>query len=105
MEEEGIEESNVRFLGGGDGGGGGETRSINGNELDLEPPPWSLMGNVEISQGKRRKMKEVGIEKSSVRLFCGGVGDSGGREIRWVDGSEVDYESPPWSLVGDVEII
>lgn len=54
MEEEDIEENNVRFL----GGGGGETRSIDGNELDLEPPPWSLMGNVEISEGKRRKMKK-----------------------------------------------
>ncbi|CAA3015499.1 potassium transporter 12 isoform X1 [Olea europaea subsp. europaea] len=43
MEEEGNEENNVRFLGGGDGGGGGETRLIDGNEVDLEPPPWSLI--------------------------------------------------------------
>lgn len=37
------------------------------------------------------------IEESSVRLL--GSGES----RRWVDGSEVDSESPPWSLAGDGE--
>ncbi|KAJ9169587.1 hypothetical protein P3X46_017758 [Hevea brasiliensis] len=41
------------------------------------------------------------IEESSVRLLSrpssgGGVGES-----RWVDGSEVDSESPPWSLLDE----
>ncbi|KAM6562171.1 hypothetical protein CsatB_022169 [Cannabis sativa] len=46
-------------------------------------------------------------ESSSVRLLSrrpsgssgGGGGGGGGSESRWVDGSEVDSESPPWSLV------
>lgn len=39
-------------------------------------------------------MEEDGIEESSsVRLL--------GSESRWVDGSEVDSESPPWSLFGE----
>ncbi|KAK3041773.1 hypothetical protein RJ639_000289 [Escallonia herrerae] len=37
-------------------------------------------------------MEEEGIEESS-----------GVFESRWVDGSEVDSESPPWSVVGDSE--
>ncbi|CAA2986923.1 potassium transporter 12 isoform X1 [Olea europaea subsp. europaea] len=106
MQEEGIEESSVRLLGGGGGGGGGgETRWVGGSEVDLEPPPWSLIGNVEISEGKKGKMKEEGIPESRVRLLGGGGGDGGGGEIRWVDGGEVDSESTPWSFVGDVEII
>ncbi|XP_030498482.2 putative potassium transporter 12 [Cannabis sativa] len=44
-------------------------------------------------------------ESSSVRLLSrrpsgsSGGGGGGGSESRWVDGSEVDSESPPWSLV------
>ncbi|KAA8529552.1 hypothetical protein F0562_033649 [Nyssa sinensis] len=43
---------------------------------------------------------EEGIEESSVKLLgsSGGGGDS-----RWVDGSEVDSESPPWSLLDESE--
>lgn len=40
-------------------------------------------------------------ESSSVRLRGSSGGGGGGGESRWVDGSEVDSESPPWSLVGD----
>lgn len=43
------------------------------------------------------------IEESSVGLLrrtaTGGSGES-----RWVDGSEVDSESPPWSIHGDEEL-
>lgn len=39
-----------------------------------------------------------GIEETSSRL----MGSSGG-ESRWVDGSEMDSDSPPWSLFGDDE--
>lgn len=46
-------------------------------------------------------MKEE-IEEASVRLISRNSGGSG--EARWVDGSEVDSESPPWSLQGDEEI-
>lgn len=44
-------------------------------------------------------MKEEEIEESSssVRFLRTGSG-------RWVDGSEVDSESPPWSLLDDEEI-
>lgn len=47
------------------------------------------------------KMEGDRIEESSVRLLSrpssgGGVGES-----RWVDGSEVDSESPPWSLLDE----
>ncbi|KDO82504.1 hypothetical protein CISIN_1g003207mg [Citrus sinensis] len=41
--------------------------------------------------------EEDKIEESSVRLLTS-VGSGGGGESRWVDGSEVDSESPPWSL-------
>lgn len=44
------------------------------------------------------------IEESSVRLLgssSGGGGGGGWESFRWVDGSEVDSESPAWSLVGD----
>lgn len=37
-----------------------------------------------------------GIEEASSRLMSGGGGES-----RWVDGSDLDSESPPWSLFGD----
>ena len=47
------------------------------------------------------------IEESSVRLMgssndgiVDGVGVGAG-ESRWVDGSEVDSESPPWSLLDE----
>ena len=47
------------------------------------------------------------IEESSVRLMASsndgivdGVGVGVG-ESRWVDGSEVDSESPPWSLLDE----
>ncbi|KAL3654093.1 putative potassium transporter 12 [Castilleja foliolosa] len=46
-------------------------------------------------------MEEDGIEESSVRLLGSG-GDAG--SWRWVDGSEVDSESPQLSLAGDEEI-
>ncbi|CAA3030909.1 potassium transporter 12 isoform X1 [Olea europaea subsp. europaea] len=51
-------------------------------------------------------MEEEGIEESSKRfLGCSASGGGGGGESsRWVDGSEVDSESPPWSLMGDEEI-
>ncbi|CAI9092878.1 OLC1v1028233C1 [Oldenlandia corymbosa var. corymbosa] len=42
------------------------------------------------------------IEEASVRLISRNSGGSG--EPRWVDGSEVDSGSPPWSLLGDDEI-
>ncbi|PIN16866.1 hypothetical protein CDL12_10482 [Handroanthus impetiginosus] len=58
-------------------------------------------------------MEGDGIEECSVRLLgssasSGGAGSGGGRgnggeSFRWVDGSEVDSESPPWSYVGDEE--
>uniref|UniRef100_A0A2N9GQ33 Potassium transporter n=1 Tax=Fagus sylvatica TaxID=28930 RepID=A0A2N9GQ33_FAGSY len=46
-----------------------------------------------------------GIEESSVRLVGSSVGGGGGTgsESRWVDGSEVDSESPPWSLLDENE--
>ena len=46
-----------------------------------------------------------GIEESSVRLVGSSVGGRGGTgsESRWVDGSEVDSESPPWSLLDENE--
>lgn len=42
------------------------------------------------------------IEESSVRLV--GTNSGGGGESRWVDGTEVDYEYPPWSLQANEEI-
>ncbi|XP_027099376.1 putative potassium transporter 12 isoform X2 [Coffea arabica] len=48
-------------------------------------------------------MKEEIEESSSVRLLRS-TSSSGGGESRWVDGSEVDSESPPWSLGGDQDI-
>ncbi|XP_023918359.2 putative potassium transporter 12 [Quercus suber] len=45
-----------------------------------------------------------GIEESSVRLTGSSVsGGGGGSDSRWVDGSEVDSESPPWSLLDESE--
>ncbi|XP_030961201.1 putative potassium transporter 12 isoform X2 [Quercus lobata] len=45
-----------------------------------------------------------GIEESSVRLTGSSVnGSGGGSDSRWVDGSEVDSESPPWSLLDESE--
>lgn len=46
-------------------------------------------------------MDDDGIEDggSSVRLTGSSVGAG---ESRWVDGSEVDSESPPWSLDEDL---
>ncbi|KDP26561.1 hypothetical protein JCGZ_17719 [Jatropha curcas] len=51
-------------------------------------------------------MEEDRIEESSVRLLSAtnsssGGGGGGGAEFRWVDGSEVDSESPPWSLLDE----
>lgn len=45
------------------------------------------------------------IEESSVRLLrhSGSFGGGGSSESRWVDGSEVDSESPPWSLMDENE--
>ncbi|XP_027096944.2 putative potassium transporter 12 isoform X1 [Coffea arabica] len=48
-------------------------------------------------------MKEEIEESSSVRLLRS-TSSSGGGESRWVDGSEVDSKSPPWSLGGDQDI-
>lgn len=45
--------------------------------------------------------EEDRIEESSSVRFGGSSSGGGGGESRWVDGSEVDSESPPWSLVGD----
>ncbi|CAK9137792.1 unnamed protein product [Ilex paraguariensis] len=45
-------------------------------------------------------MEEEGSEGSSIRL----VGSGYGGESRWVDGSEVDSETPPWSLNEDAAI-
>lgn len=41
-----------------------------------------------------------GIEETSVRLFARS-GSGGGSDSRWVDGSELDSESPPWSLLDE----
>ncbi|XP_022887574.1 putative potassium transporter 12 isoform X3 [Olea europaea var. sylvestris] len=52
-------------------------------------------------------MEEEGIEESSKRFLdssASGGGGGDGESSRWVDGSEVDSESPPWSLMGDEEI-
>ncbi|GFP96238.1 putative potassium transporter 12 [Phtheirospermum japonicum] len=53
-------------------------------------------------------MEEDGIEESRVRLLgssgSGGSGGAAGGSWRWVDGSEVDSESPQWSLGADEEI-
>ncbi|XP_052173076.1 putative potassium transporter 12 isoform X1 [Diospyros lotus] len=46
-------------------------------------------------------MEEERIEESSVRLGSSSAGDGG--SSRWVDGSEVDSESPPWSLLDEGE--
>lgn len=40
-------------------------------------------------------MEEEHIEEGSVRLLGSSIGSSSGR---WVDGSEVDSDSPAWSL-------
>lgn len=52
------------------------------------------MGKEEIEESS----STVGLLK---RCTTGGSGGS----TRWVDGSEVDSESPPWSLFDDEEII
>lgn len=51
-------------------------------------------------------MEGDGIEESSVRLLGSSAsgGGGGGESWRWVDGSEVDSESPPWSLAGEEEV-
>ncbi|XP_057496462.1 putative potassium transporter 12 [Actinidia eriantha] len=48
-------------------------------------------------------MEEERIEESSVRLVSSSGGGDG--SARWVDGSEVDSESPPWSLLDENESI
>lgn len=40
-----------------------------------------------------------GIEESSVRLVGSSGGSGGGSDSRWVDGSEIDSESTPWSVL------
>ena len=42
-------------------------------------------------------------ESSSVRLTGRTYSGGGVGESRWVDGSEVDSESPPWSLLDENE--
>ncbi|KAL0385571.1 UNVERIFIED_CONTAM: putative potassium transporter 12 [Sesamum radiatum] len=57
-------------------------------------------------------MEEDGIEEASVSLLgssgsggrSGGGGGGGGESWRWVDGSEMDSEPPPWALFGDEEV-
>lgn len=44
-----------------------------------------------------------GIEESSVRLVGSGGGSGGGSDSRWVDGSELDSDSPPWSVLEENE--
>lgn len=39
------------------------------------------------------------IEEASAKL----LGSAGSGSARWVDGSEVDSESPPWSLLDENE--
>ncbi|XP_055800708.1 putative potassium transporter 12 [Solanum dulcamara] len=53
------------------------------------------MGKEEIEEDSSSK---VGLLKRCTTAGSGG-------STRWVDGSEVDSESPPWSLFGDEEII
>ena len=48
-------------------------------------------------------MEEERIEESSVRLVSGSGGGDG--SVSWVDGSEVDSESSPWSLLDENESI
>lgn len=48
-------------------------------------------------------MESDGIEEISVRLLGSSASGGGGESRRWVDGSEVDSDSPPWSFVGDEE--
>ncbi|KAL2510389.1 putative potassium transporter 12 [Forsythia ovata] len=47
-------------------------------------------------------MEEEGIEESSERLLGRSATGGGGESSRWVDGSEVDSESPPGSLGDEV---
>ncbi|KAL0336169.1 UNVERIFIED_CONTAM: putative potassium transporter 12 [Sesamum radiatum] len=58
-------------------------------------------------------MEEDGIEEGSVSLLgssgsgsrsVGGGGVGGGESWRWVDGSEMNSEPPPWALFGDEEV-
>ncbi|KAL0421343.1 UNVERIFIED_CONTAM: putative potassium transporter 12 [Sesamum latifolium] len=56
-------------------------------------------------------MEEDGIEEASVSLLGSsgsggrsGGGGGGGESWRWVDGSEMDSEPPPWALFGDEEV-
>lgn len=47
--------------------------------------------------------EEDKIEESSVRLLGShSSGGGGGGESRWVDGSELDSESPPWSVLEEI---
>lgn len=48
-------------------------------------------------------MEEERIEEISVRLVGRTGGGDGSASSRWVDGSEVDSESPPWSLLDENE--
>ncbi|KAL7261084.1 hypothetical protein ACSBR1_006684 [Camellia fascicularis] len=48
-------------------------------------------------------MEEERIEEISVRLVGRTGGGDGSASARWVDGSEVDSESPPWSLLDENE--
>ncbi|KAL0357945.1 UNVERIFIED_CONTAM: putative potassium transporter 12 [Sesamum calycinum] len=58
-------------------------------------------------------MEEDGIEEGSVSLLgssgsgsrsVGGGGVGGGESWRWVDGSEMNSEPPPWALFGDEDV-
>ncbi|KAF5931265.1 hypothetical protein HYC85_032138 [Camellia sinensis] len=46
-------------------------------------------------------MEEERIEEISVRLVGRTGGGNGSASAQWVDGSEVDSESPPWSLLDE----
>lgn len=46
-------------------------------------------------------MDDDGIEDGNISARLAGSSVGGG-EFRWVNGSEVDSESPPWSLDEDV---
>lgn len=48
-------------------------------------------------------MEEERIEEISVSLVGRTGGGDGSASARWVDGSEVDSESPPWSLLDENE--
>lgn len=63
-----------------------------------------------VEEKEKKEMEEDGIEEASVSLLGssgsgGGGGRSGGggggESWRWVDGSEMDSEPPPWAVFGD----